>query len=85
MMWKSFVFGLIAGAIGLMFTYIRFLHRRLSEMEEVGGDTMCQRMIADGGDYLENYTLSEAEFETMLLLTNFSISYPTGLEHAKWN
>lgn len=85
MMWKPFVFGLIAGVIGSMYIYMKSLPK-----------PSCAEVVADGGttwmllneeelESLENYIWSEEEYEKMLSLMKSFTYLPTGFASAKWN
>ena len=84
-MWKFFVSGLIAGAVGSMYIFTKLLRPH-----------SCAEVVADGAigylaksfeaeEDLEKYTLSDEEFERMWLLTRSFTYFQNGSVTAKWN
>lgn len=84
-MWKHFVFGLIVGAIGSVFIFMKSRPTPLIVVVEAGGDTTSLNPLEDDMESLVKSTLFEDEFEMMLWLMSYSTYLQTVSEAARWN
>lgn len=85
MMWKSFVFGLIAGALGSMYICTKLLRPH-----------SCAEVVADGGimwtsqeeeelESLVSFISFDIESGLIPLLMSWDTSSLTGSDSGKWN